>query len=1012
MKQNVTRSKKISISRLVILYMLLLIVLQSVLFLSITTISDTGRQLETNAFSYIAKNLSFNRLIVERSMSDIWGNIDNLYAVIANAKKKGMKDDHELQVALAGYMLDALHVLKVSGITAVLYQEDGEDTVISLVDYDPLVSSHNAQDNALYIGDKRIAERLNVKLDEDWSEQLRDVDRLYIEDYKAKTEKLSTRAAVLGSKKVSSWEYFSSPSDERYWHYLVPLIGDVNYDPVGFLIVEIDIESVMNSLHRSENTDQYLKGYALLRASTAQCHVGESVELQVMGTKIDEQWNFLKDSTIKLKRIQNDYELQFESINSTFVWDGDSQYAKDLEFYLSSVNFVNTDDYTDYYLLAVVDKNEMKLPMVNFEQGIFFVLAGSFLIGLLLTILLSNVLSENAKRITEQVRQLQKSGGDVNFKASSIYEFDMLLEEIRILRVSLRESADKFESIFALSDFPVVALEIDEKDGVVYKVGRIFDVLKIEKMDREVDDFVKEVGLEYYNEFRGRFLSTHRKYISYKDEDDSVIDIWENISGEEKKYVKIITDRKEKSVRDLGAAAAKTVLTKTVILKVITDCTDEILEQNRLKEERDRDTLTGLLNRFSFKKRVDMIVQEENLKAAMVMWDLDDLKFVNDAYGHDAGDIYIKSMADILKRLEGEGAAVARISGDEFFAFLSYQDGKSEIREKVQKIKQAMSEAELYFSDQKMSIKATAGIAWYPDDTADVAELHKFADYAMYTGKHTLKGTIAEFNRESFDNNYIMLIGNQHFENFIREKQVKFAYQPIVNSRNGTIVAYEALMRPTSEQIKTVDIVLKVARHQHRLLDVETLTLDMVLDFVSKNETLFDGRRIFINSIANIAISEEEVLELNRKYPEQLSKCVIEIVEEEDIERECIKIKKDAKLKLSMQIAIDDYGRGDSNRGWLRSVEPDYVKIDMNLIRGIEKEQGKIDVIKSIIEQTKKLGISTICEGVETYAEMKTLIRLGADYLQGYYLGMPEYEPKGLSDKVKEEIVQLNVVSH
>ncbi|MDO4753762.1 MAG: EAL domain-containing protein [Bacillota bacterium] len=1008
MNQNRRLSKKISISNLVILFMILLIILQSAMFISMTTISGTGKQLEINAVSYIAKNLSFNKLIVERSMSDIWGNIDNLYSVISKAKKEGLHDNPELQINLTAEMLSALQILKASGITVVLYNEGSEDTVISLLDYNPTVSSHNSADNTLYYGDERIAHRLGIKLDSDWSEDIYEDDARYFKEYKAKCEKLSTRAAVNASKRVSSWEYYNNNDGEKFWHYLVPLIGDQNYDPIGFLIVEVDLSIVMNSLHRSVNTDQFIKGYALLRAQTAQCQVGETVELEVMGTKVDEACDYFNDSTVKLKRINNDYEEEFESINSTFVIGEDYGEDSRCEFYLSSVKFINTEDYADYYLLVIVDKLEKEKPVKNFDQGIWFIIFGSFLIGALLTILLSNMLSANARRVTAQVRGLQKADEEINFEVTSISEFDMLLEEIRILRVSLRESADKFESIFALSEFPVVALEIDEKSGVVYKVGRVYDIVDIERDEGETDDFVKEVSFEYYNRMRNDFLTRYRKYISYKNEDGSSIDIWESSHNGRKHYVKIVTDFNEREVNDFSVAVAKNELTKTVILKVITDCTNEILEQNRIMEERDRDTLTGLLNRFSFKRRVDAIIAAENVKAAMVMWDLDDLKFVNDAYGHDAGDIYIKSMADILKRFEGEGAAVARISGDEFFAFLTYRNSKSEIRDKVKKVKEAMSKAELYFSDQKMSIKATAGIAWYPDDTGDIAELHKYADYAMYTGKHSVKGTIAEFNRKSFDNNYMMLMGNQHFENFIKERQAKFVYQPIVSAKNAEIVAYEALMRPTSEQIKDVATVLKIARYQHRLPEVEMLTMDMVLEDVVEYAASFDNRRVFINSIANTAVSEEDMELLEFKYGERLSKCVIEIVEEEDIEQECIKIKQNAKLKLSMQIAIDDYGNGNSGSAWLRSVQPDYLKIDMNLVRGIEKDQEKVNVVKLILEQAKKSNILTVCEGVETYAEMRTLIKLGVDYLQGYYLGKPDYEPGHLSDKIKEEIIQLH----
>lgn len=1013
MNRYKTRSRKISISRLIVLFMIILIILQAVLFVLVISASGTERELEQGAQTFIAKNLAFNRLLLERKMEGTWGNLDNLKGVIRFAKSIKDPHLHSSQSALINYMLHALQLLGAHGMTVVLYGEGGDDVVLSLKDMNPDVSLYDYSDNYLMAGNHKLAADVGITVDANWKSMQQLLADIPHAVYREKAEKLSTRAAVKNDKAVSAWEYFIDDKGKKYWHFLTPIIGSQNFDPVGYIFVEIDMDDVLETFYYDEKYEHSIVGYALGRADKAKCPVGDVAEIEIMGGAGASNFLFDEDK-ISIRRIENTHEAMYESMDSTFVKVGDGENGGDSTYilFLSSVRVINTEGYADYYLLLVVDRLLLEQPVRAFDNGIMFVLAGSVFIGALLTMFLTRRLSANMARITEQVRNLAHEGADIDLRESSIYEFDTLLEEIRKLRGSLRESSSKFQSIFDLVEFPVIALEIDEKAGLVYKVGKLTEFLGPFEESETLDVFNQQIDIEIYQKYRMLFLERHRKYMSYFNDDDSRIEIWESLDEDEKRFFKVVTDTRAKTVIDTEGAVGKSMAKKMVTLKVITDCTEDILEQNKIKEQRDKDSLTGLLNRFSFKEKVEQIMADGCKKAAMVMWDLDELKFVNDAYGHDMGDLYIKAMADVLRRLDSETSAVARISGDEFFAFISYTGGKSEVRDSIVKIREALLAAELYFSERNMSIRATTGIAWYPDDASNVHDLYKYADFAMYSAKRTDKGTIAEFNREEFDHNYIFMIGNQHFEDFIRDRLVKFAFQPIVDSRTGEVFAYEALMRPTSEYIKSVEHVLKIARQQHRLREVETLTMETVLGYVADHPEVFDHKRVFINSIANVAMNEKQVYNLDQKYSEQFSKFVIEIIEQEDIEHECLKIKQDAKRKLSMQIAIDDYGNGYSNRSWLVSVHPDYVKIDMALIRGVEEDEDKREVIRNIIETSKRLGIHTICEGVETYPEMKTLIRMGVDYLQGYYIGKPKFEAGGISDKVKEEIVQLNIIRH
>ena len=148
---------------------------------------------------------------------------------------------------------------------------------------------------------------------------------------------------------------------------------------------------------------------------------------------------------------------------------------------------------------------------------------------------------------------------------------------------------------------------------------------------------------------------------------------------------------------------------------VIEDVTREVKEKRKIEYDRDHDLLTHLLNRRAFQAEVTKRLREEDVKtAAFIMWDLDNLKYINDTYGHDFGDQYIKDAAKTLSELAIYNGIVARMSGDEFYAFIYGYEDKKQIKEIVE-----MTQEKLYNTTIKMPngtdlrIRASVGIAWY-----------------------------------------------------------------------------------------------------------------------------------------------------------------------------------------------------------------------------------------------------------------------------------------------------------
>ena len=227
---------------------------------------------------------------------------------------------------------------------------------------------------------------------------------------------------------------------------------------------------------------------------------------------------------------------------------------------------------------------------------------------------------------------------------------------------------------------------------------------------------------------------------------------------------------------------------------VLSDVTREILEKRKIEYERDYDALTNLLNRRAFHAAMKAAFSHpEKLKtAAFMMWDLDNLKYINDTYGHDYGDEYIRSTANVLKHfIPYNNAIVSRISGDEFYVFLYGYDDKESAMNIIRAIKAEMGTPPPSSSpkqNRQTRLRASAGIAWYPDDAMNYFDLIKYADFAMYTVKNTEKGQVAEFDSKLYHRDSFLLHSKEELNKLIEDESVHYVFQPIVDAHTGDIL--------------------------------------------------------------------------------------------------------------------------------------------------------------------------------------------------------------------------------
>ena len=164
---------------------------------------------------------------------------------------------------------------------------------------------------------------------------------------------------------------------------------------------------------------------------------------------------------------------------------------------------------------------------------------------------------------------------------------------------------------------------------------------------------------------------------------------------------------------------------------------------------------------------------------------------------------------------------------------------------------------------------------------------------------------------------------------------------------------------------------------------------------------------MFIHAHGGTGLTEQEVEQFYEMFVDYVKNMVIEITETEQNDEYTIGFKHKIAKRTSASIAIDDYGSGYNSELSLLFFRPDIVKVDMEIIRGIDKDENRAALLKNLISYARHRNIKVLAEGVETKEELRAVVNFGVDYLQGYYLSRPDSLPKDLTDKQKLEIAQL-----
>ena len=429
------------------------------------------------------------------------------------------------------------------------------------------------------------------------------------------------------------------------------------------------------------------------------------------------------------------------------------------------------------------------------------------------------------------------------------------------------------------------------------------------------------------------------------------------------------------------------------------DITQQKKVEAEILELANLDALTGLANRRGFKSYLaDALAKssDQNSGLSLALLDLDTFKDVNDSFGHDAGDMLLKRVAEILKPLTSESIFVSRLGGDEFG--IIFTDHNHEIIHKYLRDIQGRFRKIQTDRTRSRQCSASIGLAHFPEDAHDKDSLFKAADIALYAAKAAGRDCIEVFNqtmRTALEARLGLLHDVSHG---LANDQFELYYQPIVPSDPNRKISFEALLRwnhPSGD-------VWAPGQFIAALDDPQTAGLigQFVLRRVFKDSQKFMTEGIDYNVVAfNLTDADlrsrtfiDTFIELTVETgiaPERFS---VEITEGIFLghERDHVLSGLRKLNELGVRVAFDDFGTGFASLTHLRQISINHVKIDRSFVINVETSIADQAIIEGVIHISHKMGQHVVVEGVETKGQLDVLLQMGCDAVQGYYFAKPQ----------------------
>ena len=984
-----------SIFKSIFMAMLIVFGIEVVLLIGTLYFGNVGTQLNSNATDILKKqvenrqNYLQSTLEEDQNLTSLAGTINTAVenqTVKENISVAELVNNDEqstnLLESISDSLISTMRHRSVNGIFVILNTDDLDNKEIDSLmpcvyirDQDPTTAaSEKNHDLLLERSPVKLVKSLGISTDRGWTPAIK---------YKGygKNGILYPvfQEAYNDSEKLNAFDYghwtpvsYILEGDDRpVIAFSMPLIlsdGTV-YGVVG---VEI-MTSYLQEMIPYEELQNNSTGTYLV-AETEDSLKDDAISIKVVDSSSKtNKWLSLSDEEIEMTRTaKNVYEAN--------VWS-EHYIASTYPLNLYNKNAPFSDE--QWLLIGIVQDKNLYAFTNHVMMLLKLTILATLLFGLISSFVVSRRLAKPVSKLSDEVSAVQRNQEVIpSLSETGIRELDQFSTAITGLSREVLNTSTKFLRIMEMASVEIGGYELRMDTGSVYYTKNFFSILG---MSLNVEAFL---DIEMFK----NILSEYTKKHLYKTE-----------SGNTKLYCVRIPEKGVRYVR------METKNEDWVQIGLVEDVTISMRERLRIEHERDYDALTGLYNRRAFKRESEAIFGRRSRigHAAFVMMDLDNLKYTNDTFGHDWGDEYIRQAGFCLEEGTPKGTLCAHISGDEFNLLFYGYESQNAIREEIAKLKETIASKIIRLPDgQEFHLSISGGIAWYPEDSNSLGVMRKHADFAMYQVKRSEKGRIAEFNQEEYEEEFRDSQIRREFHRFIEEELVTYYFQPIISAKTGKIEAYEALMRSDLPILKRPDVVMKIAREEGALREIERMTMFKAAETfteLKEKKKIKGDALLFVNSIASQHMTKEDENEFSRRFADLQKQLVIEITEEESLDYGALEHKKNAP-GFSGTFALDDYGSGYSNEKSLLDLAPKYIKVDLSIIRDIDTDPDKQQIVANIVAYAHKRDMKIVAEGLETPEEIRKVLELDVDLLQGFYFARPEPVPGKINEERLETI--------
>ena len=384
---------------------------------------------------------------------------------------------------------------------------------------------------------------------------------------------------------------------------------------------------------------------------------------------------------------------------------------------------------------------------------------------------------------------------------------------------------------------------------------------------------------------------------------------------------------------------------------------------------------------------------------ALLLLSISNLSMIINAYGHDTSEIVIHDLTNMIKSMLSEGDTIQRLQRDQLGIVLScsYPEDTRNMMQRIHTLVQNFGRDN--FETASLYIIGVIGSVSFPSETADANDALDKVYVTVNSMQSSTQRTYESTRHEADQCRQQMGLANYFFK-AVKEKRLRMAYQPVIDSVTGKTVHYEALLRIVNSagKISSAGALIPVAERMGMIDVIDTLVMEFIIEELRHSPDV-----VLAFNVSNL--TTENTVWLNafekkiRQTPEIAPRIIVEITEtaaQRDLRSAAFFV---ASLQdLGCQVALDDFGSGYTSFRQLKALSVDMVKIDGVFIKDLAQSSDNQFFVRTLLGFAQGFGLKTVAEFVENGEVAKTLMGMGVDYMQGYYLGKPENHRSWLHD--------------